>query len=140
MKAASIRCRAGVSLFEVVLAMGLFATALAALSQLHVNGTNSAIQSRLLTQAVMRCESKLNEIAAAVEPLQAIADAPFDDDGSWTWSLQTAVGPHPDVMLITVTVKRNGQSNLDSTSFSLSRLIRDPLSFQVAAPSEGTTP
>ncbi len=120
------------SLLEVVLALGIFVAGLAALSQLHTTGADAAIQARLKTHAIMRCESKLNEVAAGVEPLQATNAMAFEDDPSWNWTLESAPGPHADLLQITVTVARSGQSSLDSTSFALSRLIRDPLVFQQA--------
>ena len=133
--------RAGVSLLEVVLALGIFVAGLAALSQLHATGTDAAVQARLKTHAILRCESKLNEVSAGVEPLQAANALPFEDDSSWNWSLTSEPGPHADLLQITVTVARNGQSSFDSASFSLSRLIRDPLVFQQATTTDqGTTP
>lgn len=117
---------------EVVIALGIFIGSLAALSQLSNNGMSAAVQARLLTHAVLRCESKLNEVVAAVEPLQAINDQPFEDDANWTWTLTSTPGPHADLLLVTVTVKYFKQSELSATSYSISRLIRDPLVFQQA--------
>ena len=125
-------------MFEVVISLGLFIGALAALSQLSSNGMNAAVQSRLLTHAVLRCESKLNEIAAAVEPMQPINDLPFEDDPNWNWSLQSESGPHADLLLVTVTVKYRNQNDIASTSFSMSRLMRDPLTFQTVTEPEST--
>ena len=136
--AGDIHRRAGFSLFEVVISLGLFIGALAALSQLSSNGMNAAVQSRLLTHAVLRCESKLNEIAAAVEPLQPINELPFEDDTNWNWSLQSELGPHADLLLVTVTVKYFNQNDISATSFSMSRLMRDPLTFQTVTEPEST--
>ena len=136
--ACGLNRRAGFSLFEVVISLGLFIGALAALSQLSSNGMNAAVQSRLLTHAVLRCESKLNEIAAAVEPMQPINDLPFEDDPNWNWSLQSESGPHADLLLVTVTVKYRNQNDIASTSFSMSRLMRDPLTFQTVTEPEST--
>lgn len=127
--------RSGISLMEVVIALGIFIGSLAALSQLSNNGMSAAVQSRLLTHAILRCESKLNEVAAAVEPLQPIEGQPFEDDENWSWSLTSATGPHADLLLVTITVKYFKQNDLASTSYSISRLIRDPLVFQQATES-----
>ena len=81
----------------------------------------------------MRCESKLAEIVAAVEPLEDVADQPFEDDELWTWSMQTAVGPHADLQNVTITVNYEGENQQASTNFSMSRLIRDPLVYEMAA-------
>ena len=124
--------RRGVSLLEVLLALGIFMGAVVALNQLSTNGVRSAIESRLQTQAILRCESKMGEVVATIEPLQDIGETAFDDDPNWTWSLATSEGPHADILTLTVTVAYTGQSSLSTSTFSLSRLIRDPLVFQAA--------
>ena len=129
-KASSRNVRSGLSLLEVVLSMTIFVGAVTALSQLTTNGMSAAVKGRLDTQAILRCESKLAEISAAIEPLEDISDQSFQDDENWTWSLATSGGPHADVLFVTVTVTYNGQSDLSSTSVSLSKLIRDPAVFE----------
>jgi hypothetical protein len=123
--------RAGVSLLEVVLAMGIFIGAVAALNQISNNGARAAIESRLMTKAILRCETKLGEVVAAIEPLVDVGETAFEDDPNWTWSLATSDGPHADVLTVTVTVNFNGPSSLSSTTYSISRLIRDPIVFQI---------
>lgn len=118
--------RQGLTLLEVLLSLGLFLGALAALSQLWYGGVRAAVQARLSTQAILRCESKLNEVVAGAVPLQSTSDTPFDDDASWTWSLQVDTGLHTDTMLVTVKVSHPGQGGLSSSDYQLRRLIRDP--------------
>jgi Tfp pilus assembly protein PilV len=129
-KASSRNRRSGLSLLEVVLSITIFVGAVTALSQLSTNGMSAAVKGRLDTQAILRCESKLAEVSAAIEPLEDISDQAFQDDENWTWSLSTSGGPHADVLFVTVTVDYNGQSDLSSTSVSLSKLIRDPAVFE----------
>lgn len=133
--------RRGLTLLEVLLSLGLFLGALAALSQLWYGGVRASVQARLATQAILRCESKLNEVVAGAVPLQSTSDTPFDDDASWTWSLQVEVGPHADTMLATVKVSHPGQSGLSSSDHQLRRLIRDPQVWTAAqqATTDGTT-
>ena len=133
--------RRGLTLLEVLLSLGLFLGALAALSQLWYGGVRASVQARLATQAILRCESKLNEVVAGAVPLQSTSDTPFDDDASWTWSLQIEVGPHADTMLATVKVSHPGQSGLSSSDHQLRRLIRDPQVWTAAqqATTDGTT-
>lgn len=132
--------RRGLTLLEVLLSLGLFLGALAALSQLWYGGVRASVQARLATQAILRCESKLNEVVAGAVPLQSTSDTPFDDDASWTWSLQVEVGPHADTMLATVRVSHPGQSGLSSSDHQLRRLIRDPQVWTAAqqATTDGT--
>lgn len=129
-RASSRNARSGLSLLEVVLSITIFVGAVTALSQLTTNGMSAAVKGRLDTQAILRCESKLAEVSAAIEPLEDISDQSFQDDENWTWSLSTSGGPHADVLFVTVTVTYNGQSDLSSTSVSLSKLIRDPAVFE----------
>lgn len=131
--ATGVKARRAFSLLEVLLSLAIFLTAFVALSQLSTNGMRSAVDARLQTKAIMRCESKLAEIVAAVEPLEDVADQPFEDDDSWTWSMQTAVGPHADLQNVTITVNYEGANQQASTNFSMSRLIRDPLVYEMAA-------
>ncbi|MBI1315006.1 hypothetical protein GC176_27255 [bacterium] len=113
--------------------MSIFLGAVVALSQLTNSGMNSAIGARLQTQAVLRCESKLAEIVAAIEPLDDVTDQPFEDDDKWTWSLASVEGPHPDLLNVTVSVRFDGGNQRASTGFSISRLMRDPAVFEEAA-------
>jgi len=131
--ATSNTARDGFSLLEVLLALAIFLTAFVALSQLSTNGMNAAVEARLTTQAILRCESKLAEVVAAIEPLEDVANQPFQDDDAWTWTLQTADGPHADLQNVTVIVNYDGANTLASTSFSMSRLIRDPVVYEMAA-------
>lgn len=135
-RATGVTARRAFSLLEVLLAMGIFLTAFVALSQLSSNGMNAAVEARLTTNAILRCESKLAELVAAVEPLEDVADQPFQDDESWTWTLQTAAGPHADLKNITVIVRYDGGNQLASTAYSISRLIRDPVVYEMAAAEE----
>ena len=135
--------RHGLTLLEVLLSLALFLGALAALSQLWYGGVRAAVQARLSTQAILRCESKLNEVVAGAIPLQTTSDTPFDDDSSWTWSLQVEPRLHADVLLIVVNVSHPGQSGFSSSSHQLSRLVRDPqvwTAAQQATTEETTTP
>lgn len=125
--------RSGISLFEVLLALGILLGSLVALGRLSNSGMNAAVQSRLQTKAVMRCESKLAEVVAAVEPLEDTSDTPFEDDEDWTWSMQIGEGPHVDVMMITVSVQYFGGNALASTGYSMTRFIRDPAVYEAAA-------
>ena len=118
--------RGGLTLLEVLLSLGLFLGALAALSQLWYGGVRASVQARLATQAILRCESKLNEVVAGAVPLQSTTDTQFEDDSTWTWSLQVLPGPHANVLLLIVNVSHPGQGGLSASGHQLSRLLRDP--------------
>jgi len=133
--------RSGLTILEVLLSLGLFLGALAALSQLWYGGVRASVQARLSTQAILRCESKLNEAVAGVIPLQSTSDTPFEDDPTWTWNLEVGPGPHANVLLLVVKVTHPGQGGLSANSYQLRRLVRDPLVWTDALPTttDGTT-
>ena len=118
--------RPGLTLLEVLLSLGLFLGALAALSQLWYGGVRASVQARLSTQAILRCESKLNEVVAGAVPLLSTTDTPFEDDSTWTWSLQVEPDSHANVLLLIVNVSHPGQGGLSASGYQLSRLLRDP--------------
>ena len=122
--------RRGISLFEVVLSLSIFLGAFLALSQLSSTGMKAAVQARMQTQAVSRCESKLAELTAAVEPLEDVTDQPFLDDPNWTWTLLTTPGPHADLLQLSVSVRYDSGAEMADTSFALTQLIRDPIVFE----------
>ncbi len=122
-----LAARQGLTLLEVLLSLGLFLGALAALSQLWYGGVRASVQARLTTQAILRCESKLNEVVAGAVSLQSTTDTPFEDDATWTWSLQVLPSEvHANVLLLIVNVSHPGQGGLSASSYQLSRLLRDP--------------
>lgn len=116
----------GFSLFEVVIALTIFVASAAVIGQLVSSGVRGAVRSRLESQAVIRCESKLAEIVAGVISLQSMNDVPFTDDSAWTWSTVIQAGPHPDLYLVEVKVSHPSSGQLSDLSYTLSRLVRDP--------------
>ena len=119
--------RGGFSLFEVIISLAIFAFSVAAIGQLVSSGVRGAVQSRLQTQAMFLCESKLSELVAGITPLQAARETPFPDDSAWTWSVELQSGPQPDLYVVRVTVDHASASQTGSLTYSLSRVIRDPV-------------
>lgn len=117
---------AAFTLLEVVLSLGLFFGALAALSQLTWNASRAAVQSRLKTQAVILCESKLNEIVAGIEPLSDQSNVAYVDDPNWTWSLVIVPTDYAELLQLEVTVSHTAGSSLGNVSQTLKRWFRDP--------------
>lgn len=124
----------GFSLLEVVLSLSIFFASLAVLSQISWNGTRAAVQSRLRAQAMFRCETKMQEVIAGIEPLSDQANVAFSDDGTWNWSLTTAAATnYPELLLVELSVSRQVEGGLGSVSYKLQRWIRDPEVFVAAA-------
>lgn len=124
----SVACSScgGFSLFEVTIALVIFVASAAVIGQLVSSGVRGAVRSRLESQAVIRCESKLAEIVAGVITMQSVSDAPFTDDTAWTWSSSVQAGPHQDLYLVQVKVSHPSNGQLGDLSYTLSRLVRDP--------------
>ena len=114
--------RAGVTLLEVLLATVILATSLAALGQMISNGVMAGVRCEQQAEAAVRCQSKLDELLAGVEPLTPVSAASFSDDPSWTWTLEVA--PFQE-RLSCVTVAVQHESARQSSDFQLTRLIRN---------------
>lgn len=118
--------RAGFTLFEVVLSLGIFLGALAAISRIVDNGSRAALRARLMNDAILRCESLMNQVVAGSVPLEAVDQTPFEDDQHWAWSLVLAEGPHVDLLSVQVVVAHaQGDGQIDA-EFALWRLMRNP--------------
>ena len=113
------------TLFEVLLALAIFVGAMAGLGQLIANGVRGAVQAKLQTEAILRCEAKLAEMASGAEVFQAVNHTPFPDDPAWMWS--AALVPHATAGLYEVTVVVERQAGpASSATFTLKRLMRQP--------------
>jgi len=123
----------GITLYEVVLALAIFVTALAALGQSVSTGSRAAVASQLQTEAILRCESKLADIILlGPDQIEPVAESEFDGDstevsgegaGNWRWSLQLEQGPHPELLILQVSVFHKLQSDIH---FSLTRYLYVP--------------
>jgi type II secretory pathway pseudopilin PulG len=117
--------RRGVTLLEVLLALGILVLSLAAIGQLYGNGVRGSLRAKLQTEAILRCETKLAEVVAGVEPFQTATDTPFADDAAWTWSVTLTEAEQYGLYEAEVTVKKQG-SGLGGAEFALKRLVREP--------------
>ena len=119
--------RSGLTLYEIVLALTIFLGSMLAISTIISNGSRAAIQSRLQTQAILRCQSKLSEILAGVEPMETVSNVQFEEEtANWIWSLDLGPGPHDVLVDMTVTVSHIRQDGTPDMTYSLRRFMRDP--------------
>jgi len=125
----SSRPRKGLTLFELLLALAIFMTSLAALAQLLASGSRAAAQAKLQTEAILRCESKLGEMVAGITPIETVANQVFVDDSQWSWRATVSDGPWPNLQMVELEVLRTGQNSLGNTSYMLRRYLRDPRLF-----------
>jgi len=119
-----------------VLALAIFVGTTAAILQIVNNGMRGAVRARLQTQAVVRCESKIGELVAGVEPLQIVEGVPFVDDPTWVWSSTVTSGSTQGLYLVGVTVQHIGTGPGGNVSFTLQRMMRDPQLFYDAFEAE----
>lgn len=117
--------RRGLTMFEVLIALVIFVTSMAAIGQLVSNGVRAALQARFQTQAAMMCEAKLAEVVAGIVPLTA-GQAVYPDDPNWSWTLALSAAPVPHLIRVEVTVKREGTNSKGKASFTMARYVRDP--------------
>jgi type II secretion system protein I len=123
--------RRGITLYEVVIALVIFSGAIAAISEGISTGVRAALQSRIQSQAILLCESKMGEVMAGVVPRSSVAESAFTEpqlDG-WKWGLSVKPGPHTGLMLVEVEVNYRIAGDAVDASFSLERLVRDPSAF-----------
>jgi type II secretion system protein I len=127
--------RRGITLYEVVVALVIFAGAMAAISEAVSTGVRAALQSRLQSQAILLCQSKMGEVLAGAVPRQSMAEAAFVEPylQGWKWSLSVKPGPHTGLLLVEVEVDYRLASNSVDGSFSLARLVRDQTAFASSA-------
>lgn len=123
--------RRGITLYEVVVALVIFAGAIAAISEGVSTGVRAALQSRLQSQAILLCQSKMGEVVAGAVPRSSMGETAFTESGleGWTWALSVKPGPHTGVQLVEINVAYQPAANSVDASFSLERLVRDPAAF-----------
>lgn len=120
------RTRAGLTLLEVLISLAIFLGALTALSQLIGIGSRAAVQAQLRTQAILKCQSKLAEVLAGAQPLESVSQAAYEDEENWKWSLDVQPGAYENMLQLTVSVLYSGAGESVTTSYQLTRQIRDP--------------
>ncbi len=125
--------RSGITLFEVVLALAIFLGAMAVISQVLENGSRAATKAQLSSNAVIRCERRMNEVLAGVLPLSSEQNAPFEDDSSWQWTLNVADSGIPYLLETEMIVEHLDSNGMTNTTFRLTRLMRDPQIYEDAA-------
>lgn len=122
---------------EVILSLAILAGAVAITGELSRASLENARVVRDRTKAQLRCESKMAEIAAGLEPLESQEGLPFEDETDWTYSIMTEMIDEAGLMQLTVTVMQGGEE-IEPVDFSLVRWIIDPSMASSDVTSEGT--
>ncbi|MGH7200285.1 MAG: hypothetical protein ACREJB_06745 [Planctomycetaceae bacterium] len=126
--------RRGLTLYEVVLALAIFLGAMVVLSQIINVGARASTEAQLRTEAVLLCQTRMAEVVSGAVPMQTVSNQPYDiQSPNWQWSLDMQAGPHPDLLVLAVTVSYRQTDGRITESYTLTRYVRDPLLFQDAA-------
>ncbi|MCA9088985.1 MAG: hypothetical protein KDA90_10180 [Planctomycetaceae bacterium] len=131
--------RHGISLLEIVLALGIFLGTFAVISQIINTGARAAMQAQAENEATLRAERILNEVLAGALPFASAGPVPFDDDARWTWAVDITSGPHPDLQQIQVSASRQRKDGVTDMTIALTRYTRDPQLYLDAAATATTT-
>jgi general secretion pathway protein I len=132
--------RRGLTLMEVVVAMAILLMALSAIAPLIQIGMLQAGEAQTRSTALKKCQSKIAEVMAGIEPLSGQTDSPFADeaDDSWKWSMDVSQPTEvANVWAVQVTVYRQMPSY--KISVTLSHMVMDP-SIRASAVNTGLPP
>ena len=123
--------RGGFTLLEVILALAIFAGALAVIGELVRLGGRNARDTRDLTQAQLLCDSTMAEIAAGLISAQSVAGTPCEANPDWSYSVEVAATDTTNLLSVRVTVAPTQAATRPGVQYSLVRWLVDPE--QVAA-------
>lgn len=117
--------RGGLTLLEVLVALGIFLMSFAVISRLVSVSADRALEVHQQGQAAQLCQAKLAEVAAGVVPLSGQNDVPFDEDPKFLWSVDATQADISGLWKVTVRVHLE-QSNGSRIECSLDRMLLDP--------------
>jgi hypothetical protein len=99
---------------------------MAVIGELVRMGVRNAEEARELTKAQLLCESKLEEVAAGVMPLESAANAAFELDPDWSYTIETGSLDQQGLVQVRVTVQQVESDRMYPLTFTLTRWILDP--------------
>lgn len=140
------RRRRGLSLLETIVATAIFVAAIAAIGALLDNGLNSVRINDLATIALLRCESKMEEVVAGIEAIPeetslTAAATPYEDDPRWQYRIVSEPTNVAKLLRVTVVVEYR-EDPADTTNEepdfaeTLVRLVVDPAARGLSSPEE----
>jgi Tfp pilus assembly protein PilV len=114
------------SLLEVMLAMAILGGCVAAIGELVRLGARHAEEVRILTEAQLLCEGKIEEIEAGITAPESVSSAPFDLEPEWMYSVTVTPMEDTGLMEVRVTVEQVEATRMQPYTFSLVRWMLDP--------------
>lgn len=133
-----VAARAGLTLFEVVIAVTILAGGFAALSQLISVGNEAAVRAALELEALVRAESVLDEVVSGVLAMSSTGEVAFLDNESWTY--EVVAEPEESglpLMYCLVRVRHINGAGSQNAKVELSRLVYVPVESEATATGKG---
>ncbi|HVA47157.1 MAG TPA: prepilin-type N-terminal cleavage/methylation domain-containing protein [Pirellulales bacterium] len=124
----------GFSLLEVVLALAILTASVAVLGELIRTGLRNAQTARDLSQAVLLCESILQQIESGQLPSQSAGQSPVPEVPGWLYSIEPSSmptsgaggGSQSGLLTLRVTVEQSREQQARPVRCILVRWLRDP--------------
>ncbi len=122
----SRRNRYGLTLFEVLISLLIFVSAMAVVAHLVDNALRASVRSRFQTEATLRCRSLMSEFLTRERPWANVRDSRFEDDPRWSWSLNVERTPTNRLVKLEAVVRRTADRQVGDMKFQLTRFVREP--------------
>jgi len=118
--------REGFSLLEVLLAAAVLLGCVIVLGHLAMLGRHHAIAAEELAEAQRIAHTRLGEILIGQRLLEAVEEAPIEEEPGWRWSATVGPAGPAGLIAIQVTVFRDVPEGKPARAFRLCRWVRDP--------------
>ena len=125
-------CRHGLTLLEVMIALAILVTSLAAIGELIRIGADAADRAGEITTAQFLCDSKLAEIKSGAFPAQSIGPLPFEifeTEEAWEYMVLVDATNTTDqgLLLVEVTVSQIREDGRLPVTVTLTTWMIDPM-------------
>jgi type II secretion system protein I len=124
------RCKTGMSLLEVVLALAILAMSAAILATIARTATDNGLIAHRLATAQILAESKMAEVVTGAIPLQGAGGwMPITDtvpQGTWYYQLQTESAARKDMVGVRLSVTDQAGVDENKEMFYIVRWMIDP--------------
>ena len=122
--------RSGLTLLEVMIALAILGTSLAAIGELIRIGADAADRATELTTAQFLCDSKLAEIKSGVYPADSIGPVPFEifeTEEPWEYMVLVDSVDDQGLLLVEVTVSQIRDDGRPPAMVTLTTWMIDPM-------------
>ncbi len=135
--------RTGLSLLEVIVALGVLVGSAAVLAQMIDLGARHALRARNISDAQRVAANVLHELLAGLRPLQEVTPQPLQFDSPWLYAIHLAPGPAETIIDVTVSVWPAPQASgarTGGTTASTEQAAPMPVELSATASSSGPRP